>query len=139
VGVRLEKALEAPRREQAAEARGLVAPPALRLSPPAPTNSGAPRQDAVATFTVPPAASIVPDAPPLEEDEKPSTVSGKDPETDVDFVELKNLPTVMGQAEDLTEPARDVNMIDELGVPVPDAVAAPAPAPEAAVEPSSDK
>ena len=126
VGVRLEPMFDGPRRERPAEARGLAEAPALRLAKQAPLNSGANHKDAIQSGVVPlpSAAAVTPAAPApgpaAEAIEKPSTVSGTDPDSDTNFVEMKNLPEVAGQAEGNIAEARDVDMIGEQGVPVPD-------------------
>ena len=121
-GNRLEPILYASSRPLAAEARGIATPSAPRLTSAAPFNSGAVHKDAIDSGAVPAAPTIAEATPAettAESEPKPSLVSGTDPDSNTDFVELKDLPVVQGQGGDST-PARDVDVIGDDGVPVPD-------------------
>ena len=128
-GGRIEPLLFERGGAQAAQAGTLGGPAALRLGGQAPINSGALHNDAIQAGAA--AQSIEAEAPepvPVaakaeaapEADDKPSTVNGRDPETDAEFVEMKNMPEIQGQGETDTTPAREVDMIGEVGLPVPD-------------------
>ena len=127
-GGRIEPLLFERGGAQAAQAGTLGGPAALRLGGQAPINSGALHNDAIQAGAA--AQSIEAEAPepvPVavkaeaapEADDKPSTVNGRDPETDAEFVEMKNMPEIQGQGAD-PNPGRDVDMIGEVGLPVPD-------------------
>jgi hypothetical protein len=138
-GVRMEPMMDGSAREHAAEARALPGPAALRLGDRELLNSGIMHNEAIqaggaqAILTEPPTPAQVPAlAPPAEsaaqlDVPKPSTVNGNDPETGNDYVELKDLPEVQGMGGE-SEKARDVDMIGDEGVPVPDANSDRAPA-----------
>ena len=115
--------------KEAAAKPAEVAPAALRLGsaqqpPAAPAVASAPATaPAPATSAPPPAMAALPAAPepaapppeaaPSAETAKPSAESGKDPESDVEFYEMKNMPEVQGEAEPTSPRGRDVDMIDE--------------------------
>lgn len=122
VGGRIEPLLLERGGAMPAQAAALNGPAALRLGEPAPINSGALHNDAIQSGAAAeePAPEPVKVEAKAEPDEKPSTVSGRDPESDTEFVEMKNMPEVQGQGGDAT-PGRDVDMIGEQGLPVPDA------------------
>jgi len=131
VGVRIEPVMDGSIREHAAEARALPGPVALRLGGDELLNLGTAHNEAIraggaqATLADPAQPLQIPAlAPPAEsaaklEEPKASTVSGNDPETGDDYVELKDLPEIQGQGGE-NEKARDVDMIGDEGVPVPD-------------------
>ena len=54
--------------------------------------------------------------PQITDEPQPNTEHGIDPEHQVEFFEMKNMPGEDGQGET----ARDVDMIDEPGLPAPD-------------------
>lgn len=69
-----------------------------------------------------PAATPAPAATPEASEQKPepTTVTGQDPDTGNDFVELKDLPEVQGQGGAAEKKGRDVDMIGEEGLPAPE-------------------
>lgn len=135
-------AMVPPAKLRGATATAAVTPAALRLSPAAPPIEPAPPPLEAAPAAAPVAAianapadnepapaAAAPVAPApsadaaAEAEVKPTNVSGKDPETDIEFYEMKNLPEVEGAQEDKPDatPGRDVDMLDEPGgVPLPE-------------------
>jgi hypothetical protein len=122
VGGRMEPLLLERGKALPAQAAALAGPAALRLGEPAPFNSGVIHNDAIQAGAVAeqPASEPVALQAKAEGDEKPSIVTGRDPETDAEFVEMKHMPEIHGQGETDPAPARDVDMIGEQGLPVPD-------------------
>lgn len=125
IGSRIEPMIDGPARAYPAEARGIATAPTKPLAKAEPLNSGSAHNEAIQSGTAPeaaeaPAAVAIAAAPAPATEDKPSMVSGKDPESDAEFIEMKNLPEVQGEAEPDATPGRDVDMIGEQGVPIPD-------------------
>ena len=89
-------------------------------------NSGSAHKDAITSEIAATASVSLDDAdaaaePAIDTDPPPSTATGTDPEQNVDYFEMKNQLPQEGEATADSEPAREVDMIDEPGLPVLDA------------------
>lgn len=144
IGDRMEPWFDHPANQLRAEAGAHSAKPAalpvLRSKAVAPAAEPAiasvgPATEAAAPKPLPAAAEPAADAeatPPANPES--SALSGRDPVSDLEFYEEKDLPEVAGQG-DANKPAHDVDMIDE---PAVDDTSAPAAAPAAGDAPKSD-
>ena len=127
IGDRIEPMFEG--RSHAAEARAIATAGQLRMNRTALLNSGPAHNDAIQAGAATPAPAIAEATPVPEaedamaakpEQEKPSIVTGTDTDSNTDFVEMKDLPVVEGQGGTDATPGRDVDVIGDGGVPVPE-------------------
>lgn len=100
-----------------AAAPALVTVAPVAVAPVAAVPAAPPTTDAATATAEPePAAAVPVEAEPTDITiVKPSVISGRDPNSDVEFYEMKDLPEAAGEGKGDATPGRDVDMIDDKG------------------------